>query len=243
MTRCLIINCSKTKRNGEKKLPAIELYDGPAFRVIRSYLRNTPEKSRDLDIFVLSAKYGLISGETGIEDYDELMTIEKSIQLNSRVLEKFSSIISMEYTEILILMSKTYLSAFKGYEQHIKPKVKLSLVVASEGRRLRILKAWLYQEDFEPQINSKPIKVTGRAVLKSRVIEISQDEIVIIATKALEDQKVLPYKIREWYVVIRDEHISPKWLVSILSGIKSSEFQASDARRVLEQLGINVIHV
>jgi hypothetical protein len=38
----LILACSRRKRPDEGLLPAIERYDGPAFRVLRHFLREMP---------------------------------------------------------------------------------------------------------------------------------------------------------------------------------------------------------
>jgi hypothetical protein len=38
----LILACSRRKRPDEGLLPAIERYDGPAFRVLRRFLREMP---------------------------------------------------------------------------------------------------------------------------------------------------------------------------------------------------------
>ena len=69
----LILGCSQRKREAPGLLPAIERYDGTHYRVLRNYLRER-EWPSNLSVAVLSAKYGLVGGLTGIEDYDERMT-------------------------------------------------------------------------------------------------------------------------------------------------------------------------
>ena len=54
----LILACSRRKRPDDGLLPAIERYDGPAFRVLRRYLRERPAGAPD--VFILSAEHGLI---------------------------------------------------------------------------------------------------------------------------------------------------------------------------------------
>jgi len=58
--RLLILSCSQRKRPDPGLLPAIERYDGPVFQVVRRYLREQPAGSKQLDVFILSARYGLI---------------------------------------------------------------------------------------------------------------------------------------------------------------------------------------
>jgi len=58
MQRLLILACSQRKRPGASSLPAIERYDGPAFRVLRRYCRLNQDNG--LFVYVLSAEFGLI---------------------------------------------------------------------------------------------------------------------------------------------------------------------------------------
>ena len=69
----LVLGCSQTKRDAPGLLPAIDRYDGSSYRVLRNYLREREWPAR-LSVAILSAKYGLVGGFTGIEDYDERMT-------------------------------------------------------------------------------------------------------------------------------------------------------------------------
>ena len=51
--KLLIVSCSKTKRK-LKNAPAMEVYDGPVYKILRKNLK------QNLDILIISAKYGLI---------------------------------------------------------------------------------------------------------------------------------------------------------------------------------------
>jgi hypothetical protein len=240
--RCLIVNCSKTKIGSADPIQAVKLYDGPAFRVIRKYLRSLPQDA--LDIYVLSAKHGLIAGDSLIHTYDEHITPQKAAMLNPEVLQRFKEILSSGYDEVFALISKEYLGALQGYEQYLKPSLKWSLIVTSEGKRLRALKTWLYGEENLVKDTAKHIPhMTGHAVLKGREIQASPKDIMELALRVLQEERCAPYRLREWFVLIGSERISPKWLVSKIFGISVSEFQANDARRVLSQLGIKVEHV
>src|SRR5438552_8647519 len=80
----VVLGCSATKVESEGSLPAIDLYDGPTFRVLRSYLRSYrwPEP---LSVAVLSAKYGIIGGLSHIATYDQRMTVDRANQLAKSV--------------------------------------------------------------------------------------------------------------------------------------------------------------
>jgi hypothetical protein len=71
--RLVVLGCSATKVEVNGLLPAITLYDGPMFRVLRFFLREYrwPES---LSIAVLSAKYGMVGALAQIETYDQRMT-------------------------------------------------------------------------------------------------------------------------------------------------------------------------
>ena len=74
------MGCSATKVESYGELPAISLYDGPAFRTLRAFLRERhwPET---LSVAVLSARHGLIGGLTPIGAYDQRMTRNRAEEL------------------------------------------------------------------------------------------------------------------------------------------------------------------
>lgn len=50
-------------------------------------------------------------------------------------------------------------------------------------------------------------------------------------------------RFRDWYVLVDGQRVAPKWLVSAISGLPTTMFDASNARRVLLALGIDVERV
>lgn len=77
--KTLIIACSATKRPSSAPMPAIELYDGPAFRTLR---KNRPP---DLAVLILSAEHGLISEHELIAPYDRKMDRARAAELADQV--------------------------------------------------------------------------------------------------------------------------------------------------------------
>ncbi|MFC1975060.1 DUF6884 domain-containing protein [Chloroflexota bacterium] len=64
MKQALILSCSKAKRGTEEgNRAAINVYDGPMFRILRQYKPH-------LDVYILSARYGLIEAIHPILSYD-----------------------------------------------------------------------------------------------------------------------------------------------------------------------------
>ena len=130
--RLLILSCSDRKKADRAK--AIDLYDGPAFRVIRKYL-----KTKDgVDVKILSAKYGLISQDEIIDTYNQKMTPESAATYRKKYLRE-SKILQNSYDDIFFFGGKVYRSVlrnnnFKYGEGRI-------------GEKLSQLKAWLNEED------------------------------------------------------------------------------------------------
>ena len=68
--RLLLLGCSERKAEKRGRLPAFQRYDGPAYRVFRKFLRDSRGAGPPMNLYILSAKYGLISGDILIPDYD-----------------------------------------------------------------------------------------------------------------------------------------------------------------------------
>ena len=64
--RVIVVSCSRAKSPNAGTMPALARYNGPMFQMLRKQLPKYP----DVLLLIVSAKYGLITGETLIEDYD-----------------------------------------------------------------------------------------------------------------------------------------------------------------------------
>jgi cytoplasmic iron level regulating protein YaaA (DUF328/UPF0246 family) len=138
----LIVACSQRKRQDPGGLPAIERYDGVSFRVLRKAQREGywPE---NLDVLILSAKYGLIDAFTPIANYEQRMTCERANQLKTqvrRVLEEYVE--RSTYREVYVDLGQDYTPALQDLEQLLT----ISSVTYAKGRigeRLSHLKKWI----------------------------------------------------------------------------------------------------
>lgn len=132
----LILPCSKRKKKFSN-VYAIDLYDGPFYRMVRK------SKPENLDILILSAKYGLIRYNEKISDYEQIMTVERAEELTNDVYIKLKEILKMNhYDHVFINLGRTYAIALK------KSKTMLSrhnvyLANGQIGERLHQLKNWL----------------------------------------------------------------------------------------------------
>src|SRR5207247_7032704 len=89
--RILLMACSQRKKKGRRNLPAIDRYDGPAFRVLRKYLREVNDRS--LSVYVLSAQYGIIPSWKRLPNYDQKMNFERASVLRVLAIKKLKSVL------------------------------------------------------------------------------------------------------------------------------------------------------
>jgi cytoplasmic iron level regulating protein YaaA (DUF328/UPF0246 family) len=137
----LLIACSNRKIQTAKKLSAINRYDGGTYRVIRKMKREGvfPE---NLDIKIISAKYGLISDNSTVSYYEQKMTKCRATELKSQIEQSLNNSITDEiYSEVYIDLGKEYMTTV---EECIE-KFGCNFIIASGriGERLSYLKSWL----------------------------------------------------------------------------------------------------
>ena len=143
VSHLLILSCSNRKIATAGEIPAIDRYDGGAYRVIRKARRegNFPD---NLDIYILSAKFGLIHANHPIPDYDLRMTKTRAIELQNQVYKTVASDLShQKYESIYVDLGGDYLPAIEG----CIPLINTNQMLHAQGRigeRLRALKLWLY---------------------------------------------------------------------------------------------------
>ncbi len=243
--RCLILGCSRTKNESPEPLPAIQRYNGPQYRVLRHYLNQNPNALCALDIFVLSAKYGLIDSQTPLAIYDQLMTVEQANAFNPQVLAKLKDCLSSRsYSEIFLSMGKTYLQATNGVHSLANNNTQIIISAGASGRKLTELKNWLWGKELpsaKPQKAGLVLSNTTpeTAILRGRTITLTTNEAIDRLQLGIIQESGAAHQIRNWYVDISGEKISPKWAIKHLFNIPVSEFSADEARRTLRKLGFN----
>jgi len=132
----LILSCSKRKKP-ISKAPALELYDGPFYRVLR---KNMPP---NLDVLILSAKYGLIKSDEKISGYDQIMTTERANELADDVFFKLKKELEINhYDSITINLGKTYALALEKCKEMLD-KYNVRWINGQIGERLHQFKNWL----------------------------------------------------------------------------------------------------
>ena len=130
-----------TKRRA-RSLAAWEIYAGVAFQVVKRCQREGAFPP-DIDIVILSAKYGIITPEREITYYDLKMTRElagRQRATNVRILGEMMG--TRSYREIFLMMGRTYLQALDPLDGW-SGGVKIIHEPAGIGVMLGKLKAWL----------------------------------------------------------------------------------------------------
>lgn len=128
--RLLIISCSKKKADKDGK--AIDIYDGRSYHILRKYLEN----NNDLDIKIISAKYGLIDGNDRISPYDYKM-MKGDALLYKRIYKVDINELVSRYKDVKFCGGKLYGSIIDDNSSVIK-------VYGRIGDQLHQLKQWLY---------------------------------------------------------------------------------------------------
>jgi len=134
----LILPCSKRKRD-VKTAKAIDLYDGPFYRTLRKH------RPPNLDILIVSAKYGLIRVDDVISPYDQRMTEDRAKELSKTVNSEIKRMIrSHSYEGIMVNLGAIYMAVLNDMKYELdQPNVTYAHGMI--GERTSQLRSWLTQ--------------------------------------------------------------------------------------------------
>jgi hypothetical protein len=239
-TSLAILGCSQRKSQTSRLVPAIDRYDGPAFRVFRKHANESPERSARASI--LSGRFGLVASDFLIPRYNcQLRTVDrKALRVQVEV--------QLRRTLDLLQPERVFVSVGRDYwpliEDGLARQVaSASLVVANGGvgGRASQLAHWLRTGACKRDaVHSK--NATGEAVLLGKTVRLSRDEILEQARLALLGNPNAARRFETWYVEVDSARVAPKWLASVLFGKPVARFRTADARRVLGLLGIDCLY-
>jgi hypothetical protein len=238
-SRSLILACSRRKRLDEELLPAVERYDGPAFRVLRRFVREKPPEAPD--VLILSAEHGLISQDMPIAAYDRMMTPARARELRPLVFAEFNRVTASHPSrETLVCAGRQYLSALRDDDGSLPQDANIKVCTSTSGKQLAELHDWLHCEPPRLRYNSTMLAEGNKVRIRGVEIALTPKQVFEIAANALAEGWGNPGRYESWYVEMDERRVAPKWLVSQLTGMTVASFHSDEARRVLQQLGLKV---
>lgn len=137
----LVLGCSQKKDTSPYSMKSLDRYDGVNFKVLKKMQRERTLPD-NMDIVIISAKYGFLKADTPIDNYDMRMTPQRAQELRPSIIENMKLLISeKKYEEIFINLGKDYLPAIEGLEDI----VTCPLVYARGriGEKMRDMKKWI----------------------------------------------------------------------------------------------------
>lgn len=241
--RLLLLSCSQRKRQQPGLLPAIERYDGPLFRLLRRYQqgysatnlggRSTPS------VYIMSAEYGLISADRPIPVYDRRMTTDRARELRTNVLDGLRELLGANtpYRELLLCMGREYQRALEGWGRSWPTGLIVYQAEGSMGGKQAQLYDWLY--GAPPSTPTNAYRAAPR--IRGIEVDLTPQQVLEVARQALRRDGKNTAHFCTWYVQVDGQPVAPKWLVSQLTGLPVSAFVTDEARRLLAQLGVQVV--
>ncbi|NIC00931.1 DUF6884 domain-containing protein [Halobacterium sp. R2-5] len=114
MSSLLVQGCSKSKNEPGEPVPALDLYSGFFFKIIKKAKREE-EFDEDIDLCILSAEHGLIDPDDEISWYDRRMDANRAADLapevKKRIVERAD-----DYERIIVNVGGDYNRALEGVE-------------------------------------------------------------------------------------------------------------------------------
>ncbi|MEG4795364.1 hypothetical protein QUA69_09605 [Microcoleus sp. LAD1_D1] len=169
------------------------------------------------------------------------MTRDRSRQLQPEVIAKLKNILNAKpYQQLCICLGRDYFLALDKYDMLIKSGLVVRIATGSLGKKLSSLHDWLYGKPPELSPSWQAAAPAGKASIKGIEVVLTPAQVLDVASQALAEGKGKPGCYQAWYVLVGDRRVSPKWVVSLLTGLPVSAFHSIAARRMLQQLGITI---
>lgn len=142
-TKLLIVSCSKRKAPYKGEVQAINLYDGPLYRMLRKNVQSFSNED-GLDIMIMSAKYGLIEPTKLIKNYDVKMTPDRANELIDHNCEIIKAMVEKkQYTDVLVNLGKDYRESIEPALNYFQAG-DVNVLKGPIGTRLSSTKKWLF---------------------------------------------------------------------------------------------------
>ena len=136
----LILGCSDKKNDNFSQSPALEVYDGPNYRVLRKFLTENGWPP-GLLIKIISAKYGIVDATTLIEPYDKHLDKETAKKIRPKVMQELEKVGLP--TSVFINLGKDYLPAISCITTLFGSE-KIIYAEGGIGKKQQAMKKWLH---------------------------------------------------------------------------------------------------
>jgi len=140
MSSLLLQGCSKSKKEIRIPTKAMDVYDGYYFKIIKKAI-SEGSFDNQIDICILSAKYGLLDPTDEITTYDYRMDQDRAEELNEDVVSKLEHEFNgQNYQQLIVNLGQPYQEAVSGIEDRINGEiVRLSGGLGERGAQLKQL--------------------------------------------------------------------------------------------------------
>ena len=141
--KLLLLACSERKFNVLHGVPAWNLYDGVAFRLVKA-LERKEGQCADLDIRILSAEYGILSPSSIVRTYNRKMTVKRAKEIGPDMREDLKATNeNNKYGEIFIFAGSHYLISLEPIADWCPSRIEIRIAEGRIGEKLKALKDWL----------------------------------------------------------------------------------------------------
>ena len=145
--RVLILSCSHAKVDTPGRMLAINRYDGPTFKVYRKFQSEQSQKAAQIKTYILSAKFGLITDQTPIPNYEQKMTKTRAEEIKPEIAAYLRDSAYVGATGIMFCMSPLYRIALTM--PVLREGVRIELTPGGIGKKIAKLRRWLHEESAE----------------------------------------------------------------------------------------------
>jgi hypothetical protein len=145
-----------------------------------------------------------------------------------------------QYGELFLCMSHNYLRALEGYDTLASAGLSVQVAACSMGQQLSRLHDWLHgAPPAQSEVADASIQ-QGKARIRGIEVELAPEQVFDVARRVLAKKPCGAARHYAWYVMVDNQRVSPKWLVSQLTGLPVGAFVTDEARRVLARCGVKV---
>jgi len=146
--RLVILPCSNTKASIQGRAAAEDRYQGQYYQVFNKWRHGRTSPEREVDLLILSAKYGLINPRSQIHDYDERLDKRPNGRfLKTLENDLFAYLKWRDYSNVLVLGGKAYRGQVVDILRVLNGQEVIDIEIESDSRRLghqiSRLKSWL----------------------------------------------------------------------------------------------------